>query len=184
MGDTPDQLIGKCVSVFCRRWPADADRRDELRSEAGLAYARCLISHDPSRGSFLTHVWPRMTGAMLDYVRANAAYSRTAWRQVQAGEKPINRQTGEELHPRAALELPAHLEDERGDVAELAASRVDTARALRWLIDHYPREAGIVVRRMAGWTRSEVAGELGVSVDRIRQIEKTAFRRIKPLLAA
>lgn len=177
---TPEQLVGAVLAAFCRRYPTlDWDLRDELRAEAGLAYAECLTTFDPEVATIVTHAWPRMFGAMLDYLRRNSPWSRHAWNQIAAGETPTNKKTGVALVPRSTLELRDDLESTL-DVADLVASQVDVRDALHRLHRAHPREAFVVLRRLAGYTLVEIAEDLGVSDRRVNELQWVANRRLLP----
>lgn len=142
---------------------------DDLISIGSVALATAARSYDPDRGlRFATFARRPVQWAMWDAARPNIAGG------YAVSTVSLDAPTGEEGETSLdRLESPA--EDDDG----LGAVRARLTRAMRRL---EPREMQIIELRYGGndiRTRHDIAAELGISGERIRQIEEKAIVRMR-----
>lgn len=204
-------LAGECAARFLRGIPHDRVDVDAIRGAAREALVKAADWYDDRRGTFRTFAWHRMWGAMRDELRKadhltrhhrkvlDAAASlherlgREATTDELAAETGMTIETVERLRRRSdasplRLEQPvgggitlADTVAAAGDFTETVCDRL----AFQSVFAGLPRREQLVLQlRFAdGLTGEEVAVILGVSESRISQLQTSAVKRMRTMLA-
>lgn len=180
--------------------PVSVDRED-LAQEALTGFLQACRSYDPGYGSgFRTFAFPRMRGAMLDYVRSLDHLSRHEREAVTSALDGINdlpvsveikmnrkkhvvavnsNNVREELEPLLDIDgedshftRPQTGVEERGYAQTIAG--IDASAALgRIESDRY--RLILELRYKAGFSQKQIAATLGVTESRVSQLEAAAL---------
>ena len=152
-------LVRAIAQGFRTSLPPHIDVED-LVQEGSLALRSIAEGFDPDRGvSFAVYAWPRVRGAMLDYIRR--CYRET-WPSTNAGAELQNSDEGS-----SAAAVENHL------VCELLTDLLDS------------REKAIIRGEfLEGHSLAALARQMHVSDTRVRQIRNRALRRMRDKAAA
>jgi len=155
-------LVYTMVSGF-HRYGLD---RDELRSEGMLVLVRAVEGFDPWRGyHFSTYACNAIIRALIHVARKATRDRQHFAAEYQEWDRPpFSTDPGPDLHvDRLSLALDENL-------AELTARE---AAVISW---RFPRDGG------SGRTLAEVGKTVGLSKERVRQIQKTALAKLREVL--
>jgi RNA polymerase sigma factor (sigma-70 family) len=163
---------------------------------ATMGILRAIRTYDPARGvRFLTYaghfvrkhmqynsIRAKATVRVPSHVYGRASKGDLAYEALLA--KALTARSIDEVDEEGApiLEIadPRAVDPAAGLEAEDTAAK--QGKQLAWLnetLDQFPpKEALVIRRRMGGLTLDDVAAELGVSRERVRQVEKRAMRRL------
>lgn len=161
---------------------------DEAVQVCRLAVMDAIRKYQPGKSTFGAYASIWMRARLTQAIEVEAAgvvprvMDRTTWKLKAAGRAiPLDRGPSDEPAPIDALSDGAVPPD-----AQLAADQRRTLmrRAIGKLKN--PRHRAVVWSRLEGRTLAEVGAELGVSRERVRQIEEEAHaslrRRMKPIV--
>ncbi len=168
------RLVFLVVGRFFRRHPTAARfyTRDDAFADGFLGLLRACELYDDARSRFSTYALPWIYQSLHNGYRRHGRF----FQAPRHHDSP-------DVHLSDDMTLFDHHE------AAPTASRVTDPTAemreavLGLLGDIPPREAGVVRMRLAGLSKAEVGEALGLSRERVRQLEKSArerlFRKIK-----
>jgi len=173
-------LVESCVPwmrKLARRACADQQQLDDLTQVAIVALIECLEDFDPGRARLTTYaVRPAIWRMRREMNAAGSVVSRS---------QNKNRKFARAWETAAHVgELPAGLLARYHDPAHDALLRDDLAQLAAVLRRLPPRLADILTRRAAGQTLQSIGSDLGVTRERIRQLEKRALTRVRKLMGA
>lgn len=190
-----DRMLVIARAEAHRRWKRSARQYDldALLSDVHLAVLRARDDWDPARGAgFGTLATARVRGAILEHFRTAQDLKRRAYARLKAGQEP----RADELPPvplhapvrggeGEPLTLLESLPDPGPETGHAALTRLRD-RALHAYVDGLPEKTRRAVRGcyLDGKTQPEVARELGLSKERVRQLCEQGRERLKPLMAA
>jgi RNA polymerase sigma factor for flagellar operon FliA len=192
------QLARKVAGTYVRRHKRGTQEFDDYVQDAAAGGVRALETFDPSRGTYLsTYLWTRMTGAIIDGLRARGHVtrrdlSRAREAQGAAGDDGVGVVAflpAAALNPTSLDSLLAGLNDDgrgqdRWDAPDLAAGRdfehVENVELVAWLIEQvHGREREVLERTLLGEeTLKAVGASWGVTEGRVCQIRTKALTRL------
>lgn len=152
---------------------------DDAIGACTLALVHAAIDFDPGRKTkFSTFATAYLKLEVRNVVRRSRFQkNQVNYKTVRFSEIPVSLEKGggtvekliadyRQVSPAPDEELPL----ERAEVVEKVRAAI---RALE------PRQRGILVRRMAGQTLAEIAADIGITKERVRQIDAKARRMVK-----
>ncbi len=138
------------------------DERDDLVQEARLGLMRAAVLFDPTRGV-------RFGTFAFWHIRQRVGRAMDRWHRVIP--PPAD--------PDVFLFLPDWRPEPPEQVALAESAEVESSAVEHALSTLHPRQAFVLRRRlMEGALLREVADELGVTRERVRQMQKTATRAL------
>jgi RNA polymerase sigma factor (sigma-70 family) len=174
--ETPEKHIG-WVTKLAAHWATKFNepvQDSEYYGDAWIGFLRARERFDPSRGfAFLTYATPVIISSIIHGIK-----KRKKKRLNIDGTQHIVRQFG-------ALEQE-DIRDTRRSALEEAIDSIhshDMVKKLQLAIDQLPEMNARVIRmRLDGMMLREIADEIGVSKQRIAQIEKRGHKMLRMLL--
>jgi RNA polymerase primary sigma factor len=162
------QNLGLAYSMI-GRFGSGRLNEDDLLSDAMLAMARAVDRFDPWRGyRFSTYACNVISRALIRQGEREYDYRQLFPVQLDASMEPA--ETGSEPQGQLYVErLQRALEGNLGELTELEA---------RILADRFPRNDG------RGLTLREIGRAVGLSKERVRQIQNIALGKLRGLLAS
>lgn len=162
-----NQNLGLAYAMLARFRTSQVDR-DDLRGEAFLTLVRTVERYDPWRGfRFSTYACQAIVRAMIQVARKSSRYGLSCVAEPQAEPEPDGEKNRwSELY---ADRLRSALTENRGELTE----RESTVLAGR-----FPLGGGV------GRTLAQVGDALGLSKERVRQIQKSALAKLRDVLEA
>jgi RNA polymerase sigma factor (sigma-70 family) len=163
------------------------DQVDDLIQAGCVGLIRGVEKHDPALGTLTTcaYQWVRQSMQRFMETAFNVRFPSHAFTDVY---KPHLREQA--MHVRRKLmQIPVNEEGVEMDLPERkqevpavsAEERTLVQRCMRHL---HPVDKYVLQRRLNNATLQELADELGVSKERVRQREKRAIRRMRKLVLA
>ena len=149
------------VMRIAHKYASNPDEREELIAAGNLHMVAALAAFDPRKGRLTTFTY--------------RCLSRLYYRLYEQRQLRHCQPLGKSEH----VGLEAH----EVDLAEQLDRAHCVARVRRALRTLPPRDRDVVKRRMAGETFREIAAALGVSKQRIQQLETRAHSRLRELLS-
>jgi RNA polymerase sigma factor (sigma-70 family) len=155
----------------------------ELASVGVVAFLEAIPRWEPERGSLATFVSPYVRGAMLRFIRLDRPI-RAAINDV--GNDPpstsfdatFRSEDGTEATMHDTIPCP-------GPDPEALASQLHEINAVRAMLQRLPpRERTIISARIEGQSLREVGEHLGLSRERIRQVESSGIVMMQRMLAS
>lgn len=135
---------------------------DDATQEACIGLIQAAERWDETTGvPFAAFAASRVRGSVQDYVRRLMG--------------------GRGVAPPVSVELPQHLASQARSPADVAADRVDAARALTAPLTDQQRRV-LVRHYIDGLTFDAIAAEMGVSMPRVWQVEQDARRVLREWL--
>jgi RNA polymerase sigma factor (sigma-70 family) len=150
---------------------------DDAISECTLALVRAAIDFDPGRKArFSTFATAYLKMEVRNIVRRSRFQKNSVnYKTVRFSEIPLPLE-------KSVGSVESLIPDERDELAgeELSLERAEIVGLVRAAIRTLePRHRGILIRRMAGQKLSEIATDIGITKERVRQIEAKARRMVK-----
>lgn len=190
-------LAYKIAKHYAGYWP-HLDR-DDLLQEAKLGICRAVLTWDRARGAFSTYAWRWMRAYLVDERERNNPISGTRIdyhpkRDIALKTKPLIRTSADRQKRKRARLRPVRLDGTipGTDIPRVEAfvspvaspheiheakRRLEDLQGLLSTLD--PRSREILVRRSHEETLQAIGEDLGLSRERIRQIEGEAMRRLR-----
>ena len=188
-------IVDTALGALDRRLPLHVSREDL----ASAGRAALVASFSQARGPLpevRAYCFARVRGAMLDELRRLDPLSRRTRARVTA----VRRAAAVDLSPAAlrqalalgvAADSPDHGNDSLATVADVAtrspaesAESGDIVAMVQVALGQLPERHARVVQRyyFEEATLDEIAGELGVSIERVRQLRTAAEKRLREAL--
>lgn len=160
------------------RYASPQDREDAVQ-EGALVLLRCADVFDPARGhKFITLLWPAVCNRLTQW-RAKQTLVRVPYSALKAGVGPFRwvreDDEGAWILPNVT-DYRAHESDLDRQEREWLEGQAMLETILRRMLGS--RELVIVRRRLQGATLREIGAELGVTKERVRQIQNRALGRL------
>ncbi len=178
MVDEHIRIAGFAASKAVARWGIDPE---EAFASASFGLIKAVVGFDSSKGfAFSTYaVQCCMRTIHRDLIRKSNAFKEAP--QKQRGKRKYRRRDAvrvlstDEEDPEMRFTLGQMLEQRREGQPDRRAIEAETIEAARRLLDRYAdentRAADILRMRASGMTLAEVGAAMGVTRERIRQIE-------------
>jgi len=170
------RLVRFAVRLFGR----DGLDNDDLMQDGAVALLKGAGQFDSRRGTWARFVVWRVRGAVTRAARKEAKHQR---RREDNHRRRMRRDGGDG----DATDLLDTIPDARGVMAGESLARREDADQVRRLLDTIGQRAATVLRLAYGigaepLSRAEIAGRLGVSEERVRQIENQGLERLRTMM--
>ena len=173
------QLVASVLPLahwIVNRWSKHhPELRDEFTQEAGLAVLIAAVKYDPARHNAS---WPGFAAQSVRWALSRYLQKLAERRRRFPEARPVVDDDGEKTN---AVEYVGGDPDPTQDPARAAVA----ARARAAVAALPPRQRQVVKARyleVPGRTLEAVGGELGVTRERVRQIEVGAFEKLRTML--
>lgn len=174
---------------FASQFRAFANHADDILSESMRGLCQAASDHDPDVSTFGFHAYRYMGYCVYKYLGSLPPVHIPNYLRYQQNRKEGDRHW---LAPKAMAAMSTADRVKAIDVAEsrFAAPEkpVEDADEMAWLDAHLgrlgERSRNIVRRRMAGEKLRVLGDEMGLTRERVRQIEREAVARLQKLAQA
>jgi RNA polymerase sigma factor (sigma-70 family) len=148
---------------------------EALVSAGNLALVQCLATYDAKQSRLTTYVYRKLYWAMASEIRKDYRGVSATVRVQKRRNLKATRLYGDDL-PQIASEHDVVAETSRREEAEIVRNAIDTLP---------PREAEVIRRRFFdGMTLTDIGQSLGITKERVRQLEARAKRMLRERLEA
>jgi RNA polymerase sigma factor (sigma-70 family) len=166
---TRDRLVTENLGLAgwaAKKWGHGLDFDDAFQI-ACLGLMRAAETYDPDRGPFATYAWNWLWQNLLNANREAAPVHVPP--KVWQNHKPT----------RCALPVRRFDDGNEQDMLPAPDERTeDVALALVHIERLPPQWRYVLRRRLAGFTLKEIGASMGVSRERVRQVQSAALRRL------